>query len=323
MKVLFTDPSGDLALERELLGAALAGPDPAADGVEVLVVHQTIVDAACLARYPNLKGVVRLGVGFDKVDLAACAAQGVRVANVPDYCTGEVADTAMAMILDLVRGVHELEAALRQSPAAWQSLSLARVRRSAALVLGVVGAGRIGRAVLERAAGFGFTRIFCDPAVAACAGAERVERLETLLARADIVSLHVPLNPATRGLIDAGFLARMKPGALLVNTARGGLLADQQALLEALAQGRLAGAAFDVLPIEPPLGQPLFEAWRQRDPSVHGRLILNPHNAFYSQEAAQSVRRLACEEAIRMLAGQPLRHPVSDAQDPTATSFSE
>jgi D-3-phosphoglycerate dehydrogenase len=311
MRVLYTDPNDELALERELLGAELATAQSDPGAIEVLVVHQTMVDASLLRRYPRLKGIVRLGVGYDKVDLDACRARGVCVAHVPDYCTSEVADTAMALILTLVRGTRELEAVLRERPEMWQDLSLARIRRASSLVLGVVGAGRIGSAVLERARPFGFELIFHDPAVAACCGAQRVDTLVTLLERADIVSLHLPLDASTRGLVNAEFLARMRPGSLLVNTARGGLLASDQALLDALTQGRLAGAALDVLRVEPPTDQPLFTAWRENHPELAGRLILNPHNAFFSRQAQESVRRLAAGEAARLLAGQAFRHCVS------------
>jgi phosphoglycerate dehydrogenase-like enzyme len=241
LKVLVTDPEDDLAIERDVLGAdtVIAGraADPAS--VAVAIVHQTAVDAAFLGGYPNLAAVVRLGVGYDKVDLAACRARGVRVANVPDYCTSEVADTAMAMILDLVRGVRELEAALHAEPGRWQQCSLLRVRRAGALTLGVIGAGRIGTAVLQRATPFGFARIFHDPVVLSSAGAERVGDLATLLARADVVSVHVPLDADTRGMIDADFIACMRTGAMLVNTARGGLLGDEQGLLDALVSRKL------------------------------------------------------------------------------------
>lgn len=312
MRVLVTEPEDDLAIERAILGdhAVAAGVAADAASIAVAIVHQTPVDVPFLERYPGLVAVVRLGVGYDKVDLGACRARGVAVANVPDYCTAEVADTAMAMILDLVRGVREIEAALYGDPGRWQQCSLPRVRRTATLTLGVIGAGRIGTAVLERAVPFGFARIFHDPAVAASAGAERVPDLAALLARADVVTLHVPLDGGTRGMIDAGFIARMKPGASLVNTARGGLLGDESALLEALVSGRIAGAAFDVLPTEPPAGQPLIAAWQRNDPRIHGRLRINPHNAFYSREAAAEVRRMAAEEAARALAGQPLRNDV-------------
>lgn len=312
MRVLYTDPNDELALEHELLGAELAAATSDPGAIEVLVVHQTIVDASLLARYPRLKGIVRMGVGYDKVDLNACRAKGVSVAHVPDYCTSEVADTTMALILTLVRGTRELEAALREHPEMWQDLSLARIRRASSLVLGVVGAGRIGSAVLERARPFGFELIFTDPVVTACRGAQRVDALVTLLERADIVSLHLPLNANTQGLVNAEFLARMKPGSLLVNTARGGLLANEQVLLDALTNGRLAGAALDVLPVEPPADQPLFTAWRDDRPGLAGRLILNPHNAFYSQQAQESVRCLAAGEAARLLARRPFRHCVPE-----------
>ncbi len=313
MKVLIAEPEDGTDIERSILGVDVVVGGGTRDfvSIAVAIVHQTIVNGAFLDRYPRLKAVVRLGVGYDKVDLADCRSRGVQVANVPDYCTAEVADTAMAMILDFVRGVRELEAVLHAEPARWQQCSLPRIRRTATLTLGVIGAGRIGSAVLRRAVAFGFRRIFVDPAVDACEGAERVPDLPTLLARSDIVSLHVPLDETTRGMIDAEFIARMRPGALLVNTARGGLVGDEQALFDALATGRLAGVALDVLPIEPPGSEPLIAAWQRQDPRILGRLLINPHNSYFSCEAADEVRRLAAEEAGRVLAGQPLRNRVA------------
>jgi phosphoglycerate dehydrogenase-like enzyme len=309
MKVYYPDAEDELIPERAVLGAALVSGRPDLDRVEVLVVHRTPVTSDLLACLPRLRGVVRLGVGYDQVDLGACARRQVAVAHVPDYCTTEVADTALAMILNLVRGIQELESALRQQPEFWQSLSRPQIRRSSSLVLGVLGAGRIGRAVLERATPFGFGRLFYDPVVFSAAGAQRTENTVALLRQADIVSLHVPLQADTRGMVDRTFLAQMKPGSMLINTARGGLIGDEAALLESLLSGRLAGAALDVLPVEPPAAEPLFRAWQQ-DSDLAGRLILNPHNAYYSREASAEVRQLAAAEAARILAGEAFLHPV-------------
>jgi D-3-phosphoglycerate dehydrogenase len=214
------------------------------------------------------------------------------------------------MMLNFVRGGRELEAALRQQPAAWQSLSLPRIRRCSQLTLGVVGAGRIGRAVLARARAFGFRRLFYDPFVSSCEDAEPMQNLQALLQQADLVSLHLPLAEDTRGLVNAGFLEQMKPGACLINTARGGLMADESHWLKALQSGRIGALMLDVLPVEPPAGEVLFAAWQQAEPRLSGRLIIQPHQAFYSQEAAVAVRQQAAQEALHFLQDQGFRYPL-------------
>jgi len=310
MQVWFCDAGAELTLEAEILGPALVRGEPDPAQLKVLVVHQTPVNASLLSAYPALQGVIRLGVGYDKVDLTACRERGIQATHLPDYCTCEVADTTLALILNLVRGGRELEAALRRHPDAWQTLSLPHIRRSTKLTLGVIGAGRIGAAVLARARPFGFRRVFYDPFVSSCEDAEALPELETLLEQADLVSLHLPLSESTRGLANAAFLARMKPGACLINTARGGLMADEPAWLQALLSGRIGALALDVLPVEPPGSEVLFQAWLQHKEALAGRLLIQPHQAFYSQESAQAARQEAAQEARRFLQGQGFRFPL-------------
>jgi phosphoglycerate dehydrogenase-like enzyme len=305
MKVLVTEPADEeLSVERAVLGDAVTTGSQSPADIHVAIVHQARVDEHFLSKYVNLRGVIRQGAGFDKVDLNACRNREVLVANVPDYCTSEVADTAMAMILDTVRGVCETGAHLRRCPLAWQSLALPRIRRTSSLTLGIVGAGRIGSSVIQRAKPFGFRLFYVDPFVEDCPGAERVFDLSTLLSQSDIVSLHLPANESTHGMIDASFIASMKRGATLVNTARGSLLGDEFSLLEAVRLGKLSAIALDVLPCEPPVHSALFDAWRDEEPDLAGRIRITPHVGFHSSEAAIEVRRRAAEEAARILRGQ-------------------
>ena len=307
--VFVTDPvDPHLSIERAILGDLVAAAFKHPDDVNVAIVHQTQVDEGFLSKFVNLRGVVRQGVGVDKVDLKACANRGVIVANIPDYCTCEVADTAMAMILDLVRGVSEVAARLRQRPMAWQSLALPRVRRTSSLTLGVVGAGRIGSSVVRRAMSYGFRILYLDPEVETCLGAKRVHDLHLLLSESDIVTLHVPANEITTGMVDADFIEAMKPGSILINTARGKLLGDESSLLNALRQRKLSAVGFDVLPSEPPVSSALFDAWRNEEPDLVGRILINPHVAFHSNEASLEVRRCAAEEAARMMRGEDPIH---------------
>jgi len=232
----------------------------------------TKATAELIEAAPKLKIIGRAGAGVDNVDVAAATRRGVLVVNVPGGSTLAVAELTMAMLLSLVRHV----------PRAHASMSAGKWEKSAFMgselngkTLGLVGCGRIGRAVAARAQAFGMRVLASDPAKMkgpAAAGVEWAE-LDSLLERADVVSLHIPLNDKTRGLIGKAQFARMKPGALLVHCARGGVV-DEAALLEALGSGRLAGAALDVFEKEPPApDHPLLKL-----PNVvaHGRTWARP-----------------------------------------------
>lgn len=313
----------DDSVEREVFGPgarilmpgaeSVAALDPAVCAeAEGLMMFRHWLSASDLARFPRLRAVVRMGVGYDRIDRAAAAARGVMVCNVPDYGTMEVADHAMALLLALRRGValHH-EAQRRDPPAAWAPIETPLIRRLSVQTLGIVGLGRIGTAVALRAKAFGVRVAFFDPhvpnGVDLAIGVERVRSLDALLARADMLSLHAPLTPETRGMIGARELALLPAGAVLVNTARGPIV-DPDAVLEALRAGRLAGAGLDVLPVEPPV-EPLpalLRAYRDREPWLEGRLIVTPHSAFHTPEAWADIRRKSAETmAAALLSNAP------------------
>ena len=269
------------------------------EDAEVLCVQYAVVDGDLLDRTPRCRGVVRYGVGYDSVDVEAATARGVWVVNVPDYGTAEVADHALALILGLLRGVTRLDRAVRGGD--WDFEAGGELRRLSELTLGVVGCGRIGSAVVERAAAFGFSVLGTDVRAGAVRPPAAPVPLAELLERSDVVTLHAPLDETTRHLIDADALARMRPGAFLVNTARGGL-ADGAAVLAALEAGRLAGAALDVLEAEPPADLDLVS---------HPRVIATPHAAWFSRESMLQLKREVAREALRVLAGERPRSPVN------------
>jgi D-3-phosphoglycerate dehydrogenase len=263
-------------------------------------VQYAPIDADVIAALPAVRVLARYGVGVDNVDLDAAAAAGVWVANVPDYGTEEVADHALALVYALLRAIPRLDRAVRSGD--WDVTAVRPLRRVSTLTLGIVGAGRIGRATAEKARGVGLRVIVADPDAASLDGYEVVE-FEDLLRTADIVSVHAPLTAATRHLIDAAALGRMRPGSYLVNTARGGLV-DVDAVLEALTSGQLAGAAIDVLEHEPP--GPDFAL------AAHPRAIVTPHAAWYSEESYRTLKQEAAREVVRVLEGGRPRSPVNE-----------
>jgi D-3-phosphoglycerate dehydrogenase len=261
--------------------------------------------------------LVRFSVGFDNVDVAAFARAGILFANNPDYGTEEVADSAMALLLALQRRIPEYESRARRHTATWQANILPPVRRSRTLTVGVIGVGRIGTAVVNRLKPFGYHILGYDPYQPSghekAIGYSRVHTLDDLLGQSDIVTLHCPLTPETRGLIDAAAIAKLKPQAILVNTARGPLVAGLDVIENALRSGRLAAAGLDVLPDEPPKPHPLLDAWRRREDWLDGRLVITPHVAFYADEAWIEQRSKACETVRLCLTEGRLRNLIEVA----------
>ncbi|GHJ26909.1 MULTISPECIES: C-terminal binding protein [Streptomyces] len=270
---------------------------PSGPGVVALLPGpRTKLTAEQVAALPDLRVVAVTAIGYDHIPVQEIAAAGAWVTTSAGYCTDEVAEHTLAFVLGLLRKVTVLDRSVRQGR--WDVLA-ARPRTAAGSVLGVVGFGRIGQAVADRAAALGMRVAAYAPKGPDDAFEERaVERhdsLTALLAAADVVSLHLPLTPATEGIIDADALAAMKPGAYLVNVSRGGLV-DHRALADALRSGHLAGAALDVLPTEPPPpGEPLLAL-----PDV----IVNPHAAWYSPEARRRPFRMAAAYVADVLSGR-------------------
>jgi D-3-phosphoglycerate dehydrogenase/C-terminal binding protein len=256
--------------------------------------------------YVGVRALVRSGVGFDAIDLAAWGEAGVAVFNVPDYGTSEVADHTIALMLALTRGTATYHDALRLDPErGWNHLNAPVVRRLRDAVFGIVGLGRIGLATATRARGFGMRIAFFDPYLPSgmeiAVGAHRSSSLTELMAVSDVLSVHAPANEETRGLIGVAEFAHAKPGMVLVNTARGSIV-DLDALHSALRENRILAAGLDVLPKEPAdPTHPLFVAWRSREPWLEGRLTLSPHAAFYSPASLRDMRTKGVETALRHL----------------------
>ncbi len=251
------------------------------------------IDAAFLEGCPRLRAIANYAVGVDNIDVAAAAARGLHVGNTPAVLTDATADLAFALMLAAARRLPEASAAVREGEwRTWQpDWLLGRDVHGA--TLGIVGMGRIGRAVARRAEGFAMQVIHTG-------GGGGVE-LGELLQRADFVSLHAPLTAQTRGMIDAGALACMKPTAILVNTARGPLV-DQDALREALHSGAIAAAALDVTDPEPlPPGHPLLRA---------PNLLVVPHIGSATHRTRERMADIAVDNLLAALAGDPMPHEV-------------
>jgi len=287
--VVITDcDHGDVLIEAEIFDAAgvqwrLECCRSAQDvlqvgtGAQALITQYAPISREVIEGLPQCRVLARYGTGLDAIDLNAARDRGLVVVSVPDYAVDEVSDHALALVLSLTRGVVLSDRAARAGR--WNLSSVPALRRTSALCLGLLGVGRIGAAVARKAAAVGFRVIahdlqFVPPGIHAVS-------MDELLAISDVISVHVPLTPSTHHLLGAEQFARMRPGALLVNTARGGVV-DESALTAALASGRVAGAGLDVLEIEPPNADSELLS--------HPGVVITPHIGFYSKEALDELK---------------------------------
>ncbi|MGH7902860.1 MAG: C-terminal binding protein [Candidatus Dormibacteraceae bacterium] len=313
LRVVVTDHVfEDLEIERSLLGAigAEVFQAPATDEVTLaglareadamLVCYAPITKAVIDAAAGRCRIMARYGIGYDNIPVEAATAAGILVTNVPDYCIEEVADHTVALLLACARGL--IPAARSVEGGEWR-VPRSGVHRLRGRRLSLLGLGRIGRRVAERALAFGLEVAAHDPyAPPGGAGIRAAASVEEAIAEADFISLHMPLTPQTRHLIGDSTIALMRHAPVLVNTSRGGLV-DLDATVRALDDGRLAAVGLDVTDVEPlPPLHPLRS---------HPRALITPHMAFYSAEAQDDLQARAAEEVVRRLQGQAPRSPVN------------
>jgi D-3-phosphoglycerate dehydrogenase len=299
----------DVEVERELLAGIGVKLEVAsgsreevlglASGADALLNTYMPLDRDAIARLQRCHVIARYGIGVDNVDLVAAREAGIVVTNVPDYCTEEVATHALALILALVRRLPQGDALVRIGR--WGVGELGPIARLSELTVGLVGYGRIARHLTAVLRALGASVVAHDPLLERADDGTRLVGLDELLGGAQVVSLHCPLTPETRGLFDAERLRRMRRDAVLVNTSRGPIVVLHD-LLCALREGVVAGAALDVFEREPP------------DPALLAEvpnLLVTPHAAFYSEAAVRESQRKAATQVLRVLTGQPPQYPVT------------
>jgi len=301
------DPSVPLGHVRDVLAGSHVAVEtsvPPWSGEDVVaLVSFEPVTAEDLDRLPSLRVIAAPSVGFDHVDVEAATRRGIWVCHVPDYCVDEMADHALALLVSLVRGVVELDRSVRAG--GWNPRAAGSLRRVSDVRLGIVGFGRIGRALAARAHALGMEVIAHDPLVSddeISAAGVRPAALDDLLRRSTAVSIHAPLTPETRGLIGSRELALLPDGAYVVNVSRAGLV-DTGALLRELESGRLAGVALDVLEVEPPT--------EDAPAPTAGRLVVTPHAGWYSEQAEETAHRGAAESVLDVLEGRRPRNAIN------------
>jgi D-3-phosphoglycerate dehydrogenase len=305
---------GDIELEKKILSQIDADiihtenlRSPAAleavKDADAVIVTLERVTGEIINSMERCRIISRSGTGLDTIDIPAATARGIWVTYVPDYSIDEVSAHAIAMILSLARGIPFLSQSTRNGT--WNSAAWGPIYRLKDQTLGILGLGRIGQATAEKGRGLGLNVIAYDPyanqEIADKLGVRLVD-LDTVARESDYISLHSPLLDSTRHIINADFLAKMKPTAYIVNAARGPLI-DEDALLQAVRSHQIAGAGLDVLSVEPiDPNSPLLK---------EERILITPHAAWYSEEAKLDMRTRSSEEVVRVLSGQPPRAPAN------------
>ncbi|MGB8445329.1 MAG: C-terminal binding protein [Pseudolabrys sp.] len=274
-----------------------------AEDADAVLVTYAKLTRDVLMQLTRCRAIGRFGLGVDNIDLATAKEKGIAVNYVPDYCIREVSDHAMALLLALIRKIP-LSNKLVQA-GRWEMPAVVPIRRIEGTVLGLIGFGHIPRLVAPKAQAFGIKVIafdpFAKPEVFKAAGVESVD-FDTLLGTSDYVSVHAPLLPATRGMLNAAAFGKMKKGAYVVNTARGPLI-DEQALVTALDSGQVGGAGLDVVAAEPlAKDSPLL---------ARDNVIISPHTAFYSIEALNELQTKCAADVARVLSGEKAVYPIS------------
>jgi phosphoglycerate dehydrogenase-like enzyme len=319
--VVVTDRISEPDIERNLLGSQFEvvylPQVPLEKRIEVLgeayalFVWHSIINKEIVSRLKKCEIVIRYGSGVDNLDLTLLEENGIVVANCPDYGVDEVADSAAAMILYGVRQLGEFAWANILHSDSWGSESKRELRRTQELPLGIIGLGRIGTAVALRMKSFGMQVGFFDPFAARglekSLNIRRFETVEELISNSKIITLHCPLTPTTKEMVDSTFLRQLNPNTILINTARGGLIKSLKELDNALEHGHLGFLGMDVLPEEPPKNDSdIVAKWQNKNSDISKRVLITPHVAYYSSDSLKEIRIKAVQNLINFVNGRDL-----------------
>lgn len=308
--VAVTDHIQNFSIERKLLGKYL--DNGLSEKTTILLVWHKKIDRNFLKKYPSIRAIVRYGVGYDNIDIEYCKDKKIIVANTPDYGVDEVSDSALGMILYLTRKIGTLEYLAKKDPSYWVGKEFnTNIKRINKLSLGIIGLGRIGGSIAKKFLPISRNIGFFDPYIPngyeKVFGIKRYDNISDLLKISDIVSINTPLTEETKGLINQSFLKKMKKGSYLINLSRGPIVENKDLILNSLLSNHLEGYGTDVWTEEPPSrDDKLYIAWKENKHDLQGRLIVNPHTAYYSKEALEESRSKACATCLKIIKGEKI-----------------
>lgn len=308
--VAVTDHIKDFSIEKNLLGDYF--DNQLSKKTTIILVWHKEINEAFFREHPKVRAVVRYGVGYDNIDIEFCKKNNIIVANTPDYGVDEVSDSALAMILYLTRKIGTLENLAQEDNNYWLGKEInLNMRRINTLSLGIIGLGRIGGSIAKKFLPFSKNIGFFDPYLPngyeKVYGINRYYDLAEILENSDIVSVNTPLTKETNGLINKEFLKQMKKGSYLINLSRGPIVENKDDILNSLLSNELEGYGTDVWTNEPPLSIDTLQiAWKENKKDLKGRLIVNPHTAYYSKEALEESRSKACTTCLKIINGEKI-----------------
>ena len=312
--VAVSDHIKDFSIERKFLGDYFE--DKISEKTSIILVWHKEINESFLRNYPSIRAIVRYGVGYDNIDLDFCKKHNIVVANTPDYGVDEVADSALAMILYLTRKIGKLENLAKNDSRYWIGKDInVNMRRLNKLNLGIIGLGRIGGSIAKKFLSFSREVGFYDPYIPngyeKVFGINRYKSLSELLKNSDIVSINTPLNEETEGLVNEDFLNKMKKGSFLINLSRGPIVKSNELIFKKLVSNHLEGYGTDVWTTEPPLeNDQFYKYFRGGSNNLDGRVIINPHTAYYSAEAAYECRSKACLTCLDIINNLPINNRI-------------
>ena len=301
--VAVTDHINDFSIEKKLLGKNFQ--ETLTNKTSIILVWHKLIDKEFINQHPSIRAIVRYGVGYDNIDLDYCRKKNILVANTPDYGIDEVSDTAIAMILYLTRKIGSLESLAKEDENYWLGKTFnLNMKRLNTMSLGIIGLGRIGGSIAKKFLPFSKNIGFYDPYIAngfeKVYGVNRYQTLLELLRNSDIVSINTPLTGETQGMINKHFLENMKEGSYLINLSRGPIVENKDLILDKLLTNHLEGYATDVWTKEPPsTSDKLHLQWLEDN--FKGRILVNPHTAYYSEEALYESRSKACATCLEII----------------------
>ena len=305
-RVFITDYIKDPDLERTILNEDVSVSDM--KDAEVLLVWHKKIDANYLDQFPKVSVLIRYGVGCDNIDFDEASKRNILICNTPDYGVEEVSDTALGMVLSLIRNINRYDyKAKKINDGTWQENIIKDIKRTSEMQIGILGAGRIGGSLILKCNNIGFNTSFFDPyvnrGIEKTYSSKRYDDLSNFIESNDIISINASQTDTSYEMVNEKFIEKMKEGSYLINTARGKIIKDVDLFIEPLKSGKILGIALDVLPSEPPKNSELIDAWRNNEEWLDNKVIINPHAGYYSKSSWIEMRIKAAQNAKRVLDG--------------------
>ena len=315
-KVFITDYISNPYIEKKILKNKLT-TNIKDKNISILLVWHKEINKQYLDNFPNLKAILRYGVGYENIDLNQVKKRKLLFCNNPDYGADEVSDTCLSVILSFSRGIYQYNELAKKIPKNWQENTIKKIKRNSNTVIGIIGVGRIGTLLIRKLNYIGFRTIFYDPykeeGYDKVIKSKRIDNIYDIAKLSDIISINCSLDSTNKGLIDKNFISKMKKGSSFINSARGGLIKNIENFYLPLKNKKIDSIFLDVLSEEPPKKSQIIKSWLN-DKDLNSRILINPHTSYYSQQAYIEMREKISINALNLLNNKNPRNIILDAR---------